>query len=355
MERLTSRHLRMLSESLRTLYAFRDLDGFVQYLIREIPKLVPSDITVYGEINPQRRRFRFAWTPHEVLFPGWEDVYRKHLPEHPFAQRYQGGGEGGAVKISDLISLRQFRQLGLYDEVFRRIGVDREMIAWLPTLRPMEITIGVHRVGSDFSERDRLLLNLLRPHLIQAYRNAEAVTLLQATGDGSSRGVVFLGPAIRVHQTNDAAKRLIATYFGAASGRGTRLPDDLERWVRHETRLSDASDDIPPERKPLVVGRDGTRLTVRLLAGHSQHLLLLEEERTSMPCEALEVLGLTRREGEVLTWVAQAKTNEAIALILHLSQRTVEKHLENIYLKLGVENRTAAAARALEVLSSAAS
>jgi DNA-binding CsgD family transcriptional regulator len=57
-----------------------------------------------------------------------------------------------------------------------------------------------------------------------------------------------------------------------------------------------------------------------------------------------EALGLTRREAEVLAWVAKGKTNEQIGLILGISVRTVQKHLEHVFSKLGVETRTAAAA-----------
>lgn len=59
---------------------------------------------------------------------------------------------------------------------------------------------------------------------------------------------------------------------------------------------------------------------------------------------------LTVREIEVLQWVAGAKTNREIGIILGVSSRTVGKHVENILAKLGVENRTAAAMRAREVL-----
>ncbi|VUZ84201.1 LuxR family two component transcriptional regulator [Candidatus Methylomirabilis lanthanidiphila] len=62
--------------------------------------------------------------------------------------------------------------------------------------------------------------------------------------------------------------------------------------------------------------------------------------------------GLTRREVEVLTWVAGGKSNTEIGLILGTSPRTVGKHLEHIFEKLGVETRTAAAVRALALTSS---
>ncbi len=54
---------------------------------------------------------------------------------------------------------------------------------------------------------------------------------------------------------------------------------------------------------------------------------------------------LTARESEVLAWVTRGLTNRDVAAMLCLSARTVQKHLEHIYQKLGVETRTAAAAR----------
>ncbi|MEM8877801.1 MAG: helix-turn-helix transcriptional regulator, partial [Pseudomonadota bacterium] len=61
-------------------------------------------------------------------------------------------------------------------------------------------------------------------------------------------------------------------------------------------------------------------------------------------------LPISVREGEVLAWLANGKSNRDIAEILELSPRTVTKHVEQIFLKLGVENRTAAAAIALRHL-----
>jgi DNA-binding CsgD family transcriptional regulator len=61
-------------------------------------------------------------------------------------------------------------------------------------------------------------------------------------------------------------------------------------------------------------------------------------------------LGLSSREGEVLAWVTAGKTNPAIAALLQISQRAVQTYLGRIYRKLGVETRTAAAARALEAM-----
>lgn len=69
--------------------------------------------------------------------------------------------------------------------------------------------------------------------------------------------------------------------------------------------------------------------------------------REASPAD-LEPLGLTPREAEVLFWVARGKTNDEIATVLGIGLTTVKKHLESTFNKLGVENRTTAAAMALE-------
>lgn len=81
-------------------------------------------------------------------------------------------------------------------------------------------------------------------------------------------------------------------------------------------------------------------------------LLLLEEKRAAPSPTVLMRLGLTAREAEVLYWMAQGKSNPDIAVIIGAATRTVHKHAENIFRKLGLETRHAATLAALEVLQS---
>ena len=106
---------------------------------------------------------------------------------------------------------------------------------------------------------------------------------------------------------------------------------------------------------PVRSVRDGRRLQVRLVETRLERILLLDEDAIELfkldgdPL-ALCVLGVTEREAEVLYWVTEGKGNAEVAAILQIALRTVKKHLEHIFAKLGVENRTCAAARAGEVL-----
>ena len=94
-------------------------------------------------------------------------------------------------------------------------------------------------------------------------------------------------------------------------------------------------------------------MIVRLLPDpiNQQYLLLLEEEELQLfSISALQLLGLTKREAEVLFWIAKDKSNAAVATVLGCSEGTVRKHLEHLYGKLSVQTRTAAVMVALEKL-----
>ena len=77
---------------------------------------------------------------------------------------------------------------------------------------------------------------------------------------------------------------------------------------------------------------------------------MLTEKRGDTSWSALGEYGLPPSESEVLAWVAKGKTNAEVGEILRLSDRTVQKHLEHIYRKLGVGTRTTATVRALRML-----
>jgi DNA-binding NarL/FixJ family response regulator len=99
-----------------------------------------------------------------------------------------------------------------------------------------------------------------------------------------------------------------------------------------------------------------TRLARRKAQAERAREMLASAEITAdfSSAEPLRALGITAREAEVLLWVAQGKSNPDIAVILGMSDKTVKKHLQNIFTKLGVENRNAATVRALDILNSAA-
>jgi DNA-binding CsgD family transcriptional regulator len=99
-----------------------------------------------------------------------------------------------------------------------------------------------------------------------------------------------------------------------------------------------------------MVERGTERLTLRQVRSDSQSLIVLARQDLAPSPAPLEALGLSRRESQVRAWIAQGKTCRDIARGMTISQRTVQKLLERIFAKLGVRNRTQAAAKALAFL-----
>jgi DNA-binding NarL/FixJ family response regulator len=104
--------------------------------------------------------------------------------------------------------------------------------------------------------------------------------------------------------------------------------------------------------KPVAKADLLSAIAARLRRQHEQAQQEFKPDFSSY--EPLLTLGLTPRVAEVLLWVAQGKTNADIATILGISESTVKKHLLEVFQALGVETRSAATLRALEVLSSPA-
>lgn len=109
----------------------------------------------------------------------------------------------------------------------------------------------------------------------------------------------------------------------------------------------------PPEKTAMILSGNGDPLVFNLVTsiGPDEFLLTVKRETREDETRMLRTsFALTPREAEVLIWIARGKSNRDIGDILDLSPRTVNKHLEQIYAKLGVENRTAAAAVALNAM-----
>lgn len=356
MERLSQRDLQTLLSYLREIYAHHDLESFAANIVSMLPKVVPSEWTSYNEVDPQSQKVNVVMEPLPSDFPDGEQVFEQHISEHPLINYYQQTHDGRALKISDFLTQSQFHRLELYNEFFRRLEVEHQMAVTLPAPTPLVIGIAVNRSGADFSERERLLLSLLRPHLLQAYHNAESATRLRQelaqlrrALEESDRGVISLTRKDRVQFCTERAQQWLSEYF-EPSRRADRLPESLQHWIQYQRSLLTKDSDVPPPRKPLVLERAGKRLVVRLVEDSSEdgRLLILEEHHLQFSARSLEPLGLTRREAQVLFWVARGKTDKEVAALLYVSPLTVKKHLEHIYEKLEVKSRTEAVALTLK-------
>ena len=228
---------------MRTLRAALDLLGamnesaldkrvFAQLGVEQLPQLVASEFTTLSICHLASGRREVFGLPAGALSEQDRAAFDRHFHEHPLVRynAYQGGR--GTQRISDSLPIEQFRRSALYNDYYRRIRIDHAMALPIYVRDGVLVSFVLNRTRRNFTDRERALLDVLRPHLARVYQRLN--------------------------------------------------------------RLG----------------------------------------------------GLTAREAEVLRWVAAGKSDAQIAAILHISARTVQKHLQHSYEKLGVESRTAAAMRA---------
>ncbi len=355
MERASRQELLALLEFFQATYAIRDTEAFMTHVLSVLSTLIPAEITSYSELDlDQRQCTLWLVEPSDAATPDDQRVFEAHASEQPLIGSYLKTRDGGAQKNSDFLTPSQFHQTGLYNEFYRRVGMEHTMAIHLPGAPSLIVGIALHRDLIDFSERDRQLLNFLLPHLHEAYQNTRAVsrmkeelTLLRRLVGQTEEAVVLLSKTGQVKLMTPRAQQWLEDYVGVISA--DRLPEGVEVWFRQHEATVSRLDLASPPRAPLVIKRAGRQLIVRHLCEADHCCLLLHEQQALSP-RALERLGLTRRQAEVLFWAAQGKTNREIGRILAVGPRTVEAYLSDVYKKLGVENRFAAIRCALSVL-----
>lgn len=367
--RYTQQDLEGVLDFVRDLYDRRGLEDFADRTMASLVRLAAADRVVYGDFDVERQAARLAMQPQVVkehdgtvngAVNGALSSLERGFGNHPLYRYYLQTGDGLAHKTSQVMTKSQFRRYCESDEFARQLGARYQMGLFF-TAGPSVVTaILLARSGRDFIERERTLVNRLYPHLVQAFRNAASLNRLSRDVDGMigmlegpTSSVIVLSGGGGVKRWTEQGKNWIAQYCRTPfPAQADRLPECFADWYRHQLALVAQETLSPSPRDPLIVDKGARQLTVQLIPDHfrDEHFLLLNEKRGDTSWSSLGEFGLTPRESEVLAWVAKGKTNAEVGVILQMSDRTVQKHLEHIYQKLGVETRTTATVRALKML-----
>lgn len=257
-----------------------------------------------------------------------DDRYWKLRHSHPLCSwRESHWSWRSAHTVSQFASTREFRRTAIWDEMYRYEGVNYWLDIGLAPEHGNTRVFLFTRERGDFGERERLLLDLLEPHLERraeqvrlATEAAAALADVEQETAHDARDVVLASANGAIEFASAHSRELLRRHFGQHNG---RLPDDLAAAITTE----DA-----------IVTRTGdSRLTVRATRTGSLFVLLLSEE-------SARVDRLTPRQREILAQVGAGLTDFEISERLEISPATVRKHLEQIYERLDVHTRTAAAA-----------
>ena len=226
----------------------------------------------------------------------------------------------------------------------RDAGLANVPIIFMTGLAETEhIVRGLEAGGVDYVTKPIVVEEMLariRVHLA----NARMTQSARAALDVSGRYLLAVNGQGKILWATPQAQKLLSATLNTGTDEELVLPEPMPLWLE-QTQKGKAASRAAMAAFP---GNEQLRLHYMGALGPNEFLLRLAKDSGSeTPAEFSSELGLTTREGEVLSWLSKGKTNRDIAQILGLSPRTVDKHLEQIYSKLGVENRTAAAAVAV--------
>ncbi len=272
-------------------------------------------------------------------------IMAEHVFEHALVDAVLTTRVGECVTTSDYQTLSAFKRTVIYNEFFKYISTDRQMTVGLRITPTLIITVSLCRFGRDFSGRDRAALQMLVPHLAAAFRNARYFSraVSGAAEASTMAGYLTVDSTRAIRAANPQALYLIGKFFKCD---GKNCPDELSDLVQ-PILTAGAQDYWHPKAKREFRSASGTLCvtTVYNLSLQTANFVLELKDHSAAS------LPITARETEVMGWIARGKTDSEIASILHISVRTVQKHVENIFMKLGVETRTAAMARFVEASS----
>ncbi len=200
----------------------------------------------------------------------------------------------------------------------------------------------VHALGSGGVDYLTKPINIdeLRARIGVHLKNARSAQSARVALDAAGRHLLAVKGDGNIHWSTPQATRLVNAAMGSDDGMDTVI-STIAAWMKDRTAstISVAHG-----------GQDVLQLAFLGTIGPDEYLFRLTASQRADDQVLRQRFALTNRESEVLLWIAKGKANRDIGEILGLSARTVNKHLEQIYVKLGVENRASAAVKAAHVL-----
>lgn len=180
MARLSGSDYRGILEFVHAAGEVDGTDPFPEHVLARLRELVPCDTVSYGDFDCDfdreghvwRTGVRFSGEPRAPVTPAIVEAHSRLARQYPY--RPWSPEARRALRWSDLLSLREWHALDLYWEVCRALDGEYELELWLATPDGVAGGFGFDSFKRDFSERDKRVLDTLRPHLVQLWRNAAA-------------------------------------------------------------------------------------------------------------------------------------------------------------------------------------
>lgn len=324
-----------------------DLDGLCRVANETIAALVACDWPVISLATTLLPNERFSYSPHRADWARFASDSLEHAHEDPVYTARLRLALDAPASVTGMIRAEDLERTAYHERVWKPMGIGRLARYLTPGLLSFRVEVARER-RREFSRDELAILHAIGRHL-----DAAAGALLR-----TNAGSIPVGG--RLHPVQD-----FAWLVCDGAGRVLRTTPEAEARFRACLPADGATDRIPPAWLSELTSRargappavfwhtfEGRAMSVHIApirpTPDEFSVGFLRQPPESDSDAPRRALGLSPRQGEVLGWAAQGKTNAEIAVILGISPLTVKKHLESIFHTLGVENRTAAVAALFE-------
>lgn len=322
------------------------VDDYATITMTGLVDLIPCIDASYNEMNPRANRIRWSAYPTPVRqMEEFVPVFQKHMLQNPLVRHFEDTGDTRAMMWSDFLSLDELHATDLHREMFRPLGIDSQMAVTLPAPPGTVVGFAVNSTTEGFTERDRTIMNTLRPHLGHAYRTIqlrEELSIVRETIRARGWTGALADENGEVNAVTQDADELEST-TGVALTPGELLPEPLRTSFRSGVGSYDSSQ--PAVRSP------STRLSEEANGVAGWHVpgpigphVVMVETHVDASTTRLKEAGLSARQIEVALQLSEGGTNAVIAQRLGIAEGTLRKHLERVYRALGVTDRASAIA-----------
>lgn len=351
MTTLTTKDVQVFNSAVLDLHATQTMEEFSTHITAAMRRIMSSDVCAVNWID--RRTTIALSTIYHPAAPIAEEIntlaqtllatqapFWLHCAEEPQA-------------ASDHMTRTEWRKRDIH---WACRQVDKEEFICFDIHLTSTLMLSLAEMRSRYgmySPAERLKLKLLGPHVQQIYHRLAAQSGLAL---GSHRN-------LRVAQTTLSMSGQKCDWTAEACDLlrdygvvvfGDLLPDVIREWFTVQQMALEHPSETSKGVTPLQIRRDNRLLSIYLMRSprtRTYRLVMQEKEGLDENDALFHGLGLSPRESEVLYWLAQGKSNPEMAIILGVSTGTVGRHLENIYPKLGLENRYAAGLMAAQLLA----
>lgn len=152
------------------LTAVQTIDEYAEIAMIGLTEIIPCIDASFNEMNPSAQRIRWSAIPENSLMDEYAPLFAEFMLQNPLVRYFHETEDTRAMMWSDFVTMGVIRQTELHQKMFRPLGVEHQMALVLPAPPGIVVGFGVNTGVEGFTERDRAVMNTLRPHLSHYYR-----------------------------------------------------------------------------------------------------------------------------------------------------------------------------------------